>query len=116
MSHHSSDYESAAADLVEYYGQPISYIDPSLADPVDIDAIVHPERTERRKMDHGWIKVQARDVFFDAAAVTTRLDGTFTIGDQAYSVDELGTAEGNRTAVKLKRATAGEISRPKARG
>ena len=116
MSHHSSDYESASADLVEYFGQPILYYDPSLEDSVEIDAIVHPERTERRELaEGGWNRVQLREIFFDADDADVKMNGTITIGSDEYSIDATGTAEGNRTWVRIKRTLAGEISRPRAR-
>lgn len=117
MSHHSSDYEIAAADLSEYFGQPIFYQDSSLSQAIEIpDAVVHPERVERRKRDHGWDRVQVREVYFSASYVTARMDASIQIGCETFSIDELGTASGNRTWLKLKRTLAGEVSRPRARG
>jgi hypothetical protein len=117
VSHHSQDYESAAADLVEYYGQPIFYVDPSMSESIEVDATVFPERTERRKRsDGGWDKVQLRDVLFDANVVCAKINASVTIGLEKYAVDEMGKAVGNRTKLTLRRVTAGEVSRPKARG
>lgn len=117
MSHHSQDYESAAADLVEYYGQPIFYYDPSMSESFRVEATVFPERVERRKRsDGGWDKIQLRDVLFDADSVCAKMNATVTIGTDKYAVDEMGVAVGNRTKLTLRRATAGEVSRPRARG
>lgn len=113
MSHHSSDFENAAADLVEHFGQPIFYTDPDVTTPVEVDACVFPERTERRQNPSGgWNKVQIRDVKFDEAAITLRLDGKFTIDGEKYVIDSSGKAVEGRLLVKLKRVTAGEVSRP----
>ena len=62
MGHYQSDYENASADLVEYYGQPISYTDDSLLVPIDIEAQVHPEKQERKKNEYGWYVVHTRMV------------------------------------------------------
>lgn len=116
MSHHSSDYESAAADLSEYFGQPISYIDPSLQAALEFDATVHPETSDTRKTDNGWVIVFTRDIYFDADLVDAKKNATVTIGETDYSVEAIGAAEGNRTMLKIKRTNAGEVSRPRARG
>ena len=121
MSHHSQDYESAAADLVEYYGQPIFYYDPANSEPIEVEASVFPERTERRKRfdNGGWDKVQMRDVYFDTQLICApKLNALVTIGTSVdqYSIDEIGAAVGNRTKLGLRRVTVGEISRPRSRG
>mgnify|MGYP007100071242 CR=1 FL=1 len=117
MGHYSDDYEHASADLVDYYGQPISYIDPSLGASVSIDnAAVASERSERRKNEYGWYVVQTRKVILLNADATVRLDGTVTISGVSYSIEGKSDCNGERTVLELIRASAGEVSRPGYRG
>jgi hypothetical protein len=119
MGHYESDYENASADLVEYYSQPISYLDDSLDEPIQLCAQVHPERTERRKNDFGWYLTQTRMVKFldDDFKAEIRTDGHFFIGvdhandDLGYAVESVMSLPGRRTQVNLTRATAGEVGR-----
>lgn len=113
MSHHSSDFETAAADLVEYFGQPISYTDPDIPNGVSVDAIVFPEKAVRRpKQTGGWDLVHVRDIRFISVDLTLRTDGKFTIDGETYCVDSKAKVVGDRTQVTLKRLLAGEVSRP----
>lgn len=115
MGHFSSDYESAAADLVDYYSQPISYIDPSLGSAVSIDAAVYSEQAERRKNEYGWYMVMTRKVLVLTADLTPRLDGTFTIDSKDYAIETLAD-NGDRIMIGLTRAQAAEVTRPGYRG
>jgi len=120
MGHYQSDYENASADLVDYYSQPISYLDDSLASPIPVDAQVHPEKTERRKNEYGWYLIQTRMIkFLDADfSADIRTDGHFSIGtdhagdDVDYAIESVMSLPGGRTQVNLTRATAGEVGRP----
>lgn len=116
MGHFHSDYENASADLVEYYGQPILYLDRSLTEPVSIDAKVYSERQQRRQNDFGWYWVQTRDVELLRCEQEIRSDGTFTIYGRDYAIDDIGLKNGDRTRVTLVRSQAGEINRPGYRG
>lgn len=120
MGHYESDYENCSADLVDYYSQPISYLDRSLSEAITVCAQVHPEKTERRKNDHGWYVAQTRMIKFldDDFRAEIRTDGTFYIGvDPAgssvgYSIESVVSLPGKRTQVNLTRATVGEMGRP----
>jgi len=116
MGHFHSDYENASADLVEYYGQPILYLDRSLDEPVSIDAKVYSERQQRRQNDFGWYWVQTRDVELLRCEQEIRSDGVFTIYGRDYAIDDIGLKNGDRTRVTLVRSQAGEINRPGYRG
>lgn len=116
MGHFASDYESAAADLVEYYSQPISYRDPSMGSAVSIDAAVYSEKSERRQNDHGWYWIMTRKVMLLAAAVTVRSDGVFTIDGKNYAIETVGDSNGDRQMIGLTRAQAAEVNRPGYRG
>lgn len=116
MGHHQSDYEHASADLVDYYGQPILYSDPSLSDTVTLDAKVYTEQAARRQNDFGWYWVQARTIEILRCEQEIRSDGVFTINGKDYAVEEIGEKSGDRTKVQLTRAQAGEITRPGYRG
>lgn len=120
MGHYESDYENASADLVDYYSQPISYLDDSLDESIQLCAQVHPEKTERRKNEYGWYLIQSRMIKFldDDFKAEIRTDGHFSIGiDHAgdnvdYSIESVMSLPGKRTQVNLVRATAGEVGRP----
>lgn len=120
MGHYESDYENASADLVDYYSQPISYMDDSLSAAIQVCAQVHPEKMERRKNEYGWYVVQSRMVKFldDDFKAEIRTDGHFTIGVDAagdgvdYSIESVMSLPGKRTQVNLVRATVGEMGRP----
>lgn len=116
MGHFHSDYENASADLVEYYGQPILYLDRSLEEPVSIDAKVYSERQQRRQNDYGWYWVQTREVELLRCCQEIRSDGIFTIYGRDYAIDDIGLKNGDRTRVTLVRSQAGEINRPGYRG
>ena len=123
MGHYQEDYEIASADLVEYYGQPISYLDDSLNDPACVDAQVHPEKAERKQNEYGWYWHQYRTVKFVASnvhdasgnVVEVRSDGVFTITDagvdREYVIESIRLLPGNRVACELVRASAGEVGR-----
>ena len=115
MGHFSSDYETAAADLVDYYSQPILYSDPSLSSALSIDAAVYGEKAERRKNEYGWYLVMTRNVLVLNADLTARSDGTFTIDGKDYAIESMGD-NGDRTLFGLTRAAAAEVSRPGYRG
>ena len=120
MGHYESDYENASADLVDYYSQPISYTDRSLSESIQLCAQVHPEKTERRRNDHGWYVVQSRMIKFldDDFKAEIRTDGQFVIGvdaagdDVGYSIESVMSLPGKRTQVMLVRARVGEMGRP----
>lgn len=114
MGHYSSDYETAAADLVDYYSQPILYSDPSM-EAVTIDAMVYGEKSERRKNDYGWYWVMIRNVTVLHADLTGRSDGSFTIDGKEYSIETMAD-RGDRTIFGLTRAVVSEMSRPGYRG
>jgi hypothetical protein len=118
MGHFQDDYKSASADLVEYYGQPVSYTDPSLSRQIFLSQVeVFPEKTSRRQNQHGWYVVQARSITFladDLRAV--RIDGTFTIGEHKYSIESIGNVTGERFCCELIRVSAAEVNRPGYRG
>lgn len=118
MGLYESDYESAAADLIEYYGQPISYDHEELSDPEVISAEVHPEQQVRRKNEYGWYWTKLQEVIFDRpSGFEVRSDGTVTIGSTDYNIDSIDDSKpGNRMALMLVRAEAGEIGRPDFRG
>lgn len=112
MGHFSDDYENSAADLVDYYSQPISYIDPSLVSAASFDAAVYSEKAERRQADYGWYWVQTRRVVLLDDSATVRADGVFTIDGKSYRVETIGDKSGARTEIGLVRAEAGEVTRP----
>jgi len=116
MGHFQQDYEHASADLVEYYGQPILYSDPSLSEPVSVDAIVHSEQAVRRQNEYAWYWVQARTVKILRCEQEIRSDGVFTIDGKDYAIEDVGMKAGDQTVVQLTRAQAGEITRPGYRG
>ena len=116
MGHYSSDYETAAADLVDYYSQPILYIDPSLSSALSIDAAVYAEKAERRKNEYGWYLVMTRNVMLLSDDATVRSDGTFTIDSKDYAIETIGKSNGDRVIIGLTRAAAAEASRPGYRG
>lgn len=115
MGHFSSDYETAAADLVDYYSQPILYSDPSLGSALPIDAAVYSEKAERRKNEYGWYLVMTRKVMFLKADADVRSDGTVTVDGKDYAIETIGD-NGDRTILGLTRAQAAEVSRPGYRG
>lgn len=115
MGHFSSDYETAAADLVDYYSQPILYSDPSLGSAVEIDAAVYSEKSERRKNEYGWYWVMVRNVLILNADLTARSDGVFTIDSKDYAIETMAD-QGDRTMFGLTRAQAAEVTRPGYRG
>lgn len=122
MSHYESDYRDASADLVEYYGQPISYQDSSLGSAAQLNGQVHPEKRVRRKNDYGWYWVFTRTVkvldseLSDNSISEIRSDGTVTVGSINYSIEGTELLPGERTAILLTRASLGEAGRPDYRG
>lgn len=127
MGHYQDDYELASADLVEYFGQPISYLDDSLGSAATCaSAQCHPEKAERRKNDYGWYLIQTRIIKYVSAdlldgddgvtVVTARSDGTVTVDSVDYSIESLAYLPGGRTQLNLTRASAGEVGRPDYRG
>lgn len=120
MGHYESDYENASADLVDYYSQPISYLDASLGTAITVCAQVHPEKTERRKNEYGWYVAQSRVIKFldDDFRAEIRTDGQFMIGVDSvgagvgYSIESVTSLPGKRTQVNLVRSTVGEMGRP----
>lgn len=117
MGHFQNDYKSASADHSEYYGQPISYTDPSLSRSIYFDAEVFPERTSRRQNNHGWYVAQVRKITFLVDDLREpRLDGTFTIDGLKYSIEAIGNLTGDRKEAELIRVTASEVNRPNYRG
>lgn len=119
MGHYQNDYEHAAADLVDYYGQPISYIDPSLGSAISIEnAAVSSERSERRKNDHGWYLALTRKVIVLNEDVTVRIDGkvTVTSNGKVYSIEAVRDAGGDRMVLDLIRSEVAEVTRPRYRG
>lgn len=116
MGHFHDDYEHASADLVDYYGRPILYSDPTLSEPAGVTAKVYGENGERRQNDYGWYWVQTRAIEIMHCEVEVRSDGIFTIDDQDYSIESIGVRGEAKTKIELTRSQAGEITRPGYRG
>jgi len=116
MGHFHNDYETASADLVEYYGRPVFYYDRSLSGPVTITAKVYRERASRRQNDYGWYWARVRTVELLECEQEIRSDGIVTIDGNDYSIDAVGAKESSRTTIELSRVQAGEITRPGYRG
>ena len=118
MGHFQDDYKNASADLSEYFGQPISYIDPGRTRQVHLDNVeVFPEKESRRQNKYGWYIVQTRSITFLVDDLKdVRIDGTFTIQGLKYSIESIGNLTGERTCCELIRVTAAEVNRPNYRG
>ncbi len=117
MGHFQNDYQSASADHVEYYGQPISYSDPSRTATAFFDAVCYPEKVQRRQNSHGWYIAYTREISFLVDDLRdARLDGTFTIGGVKYSVEAIGELHGDRIKASVVRFEAAEVNRPGIRG
>lgn len=117
MAFYEDDYESASADLIEYYGQPISYTHDGLGSTESITAEIHPERMIRRQNEYGWYWVRVREVIFAApSGYTIREDGEVTVNSVDYVIEAIDdTLPGSRIKLDLMRAEAGEIGRPEYR-
>lgn len=117
MAFYTDDYESAAAGLIEYYGQPFVYDHEELDSPETISAEIHPERVVRRQNEYGWFAVYVREVvFLTPTGFVIREDGTGTIGGNDYVIEAIDdTLPGSRTKLELTRAAAGEVGRPEYR-
>lgn len=111
MGLYESDYESASADLGEYYGQPISYTDDVRTAAEISQALVHPEKSERRKNEYGWYWQSVRVVKFADPGWTVYENATVTIDGTAYTVERIGKIPGNRIQLDLIRVEMGEVGR-----
>lgn len=118
MGLYESDYESASADLIEYYGQPISYDHDELDDAETLIAEVHPEKRIRKKNDYGWYWVSVREVIFEKPSeFEIRSDGFVAVGTVDYNIESIDDSlPGGRMSLTLTKAEAGEIGRPDFRG
>lgn len=110
------DSTTMAEQCQDAFAQPISYIDPSLAEAVTLDCPVSHEREERRVSPFGVDTVAVREVYVLNADQTLRIDGVFTIDSKSYAIEELHPRIGGRTRAKCRRVMAKERTRPRYRG
>jgi hypothetical protein len=109
------DYKAASNDIVEYYGDTVIYSDP-LVQPLPVRAIVHHERSSRRKnASGGYDMVRVRTIYLlthGAPKVdVVREDATIEVEGTKYRIESSGGETGGRIMCKLIRAGRTEISR-----
>ena len=110
MGLYESDYNSASTDLSEYYGRSILYTD-DVRTNEEITASVHPEKSERRRNDHGWYWQSVRVVKLLEPDWMIQENASVTIDGAVYSVERLSKIPGDRIQLDLIRVEMGEVGR-----